>query len=137
MGPLKYPKIAAHIRAQIAEGILLPGEPVPSGAELARTTGCCAATCRRARRALVEDGVLAAGASPAARPRVPARDPVPGDQDLADAARTLAASLAARRRAAGLTQLVSRERGILTCGYGWRTVVHAIDREGGGSAAGS
>ena len=33
--------------------------------------------------------------------------------------------------------LVSRERAILTSGYGSRTMVHGIDCEGGGSAAGS
>ena len=31
--------------------------------------------------------------------------------------------------------LVCRERGTLTSGYGWRTMVYAVDCEGGGSAA--
>ena len=34
-----------------------------------------------------------------------------------------------------LVNLVFRERGILTSGNGSRTMVHAIDCEGGGSAA--
>ena len=34
-------------------------------------------------------------------------------------------------------ELLSRERAILTSGYGSRTMVHGIDCEGGGSAAGS
>lgn len=100
----KYVRVAAAVRAQIEDGMLLPGEPVPSGAALSRATGYSALTCRRALRALIQDGVLAPGASPGARPRVPPRTPVPGDQNLADAARVLSASLAARRRAVGLTQ---------------------------------
>ena len=37
----------------------------------------------------------------------------------------------------GMMLLVLRERGTLTSGYGSRTMVHAVDCEGGGSAAGS
>lgn len=104
MIPLKYPQVAAIISALIADGIMAPGEPVPSAAALSRATGYSTVTCRRALRALVIDGVLAPGASPGSRPRVPPRNPMPGDQNLADAARALSAALAAHRRAAGLTQ---------------------------------
>jgi DNA-binding transcriptional regulator YhcF (GntR family) len=100
----KYARLAATVRAQIEDGMLLPGEPVPSGAALSRVTGYSDVTCRRALRVLIQDGVLVSGASPGARLRVPLRDPTPGDQSLADAARALSASLSARRRAAGLTQ---------------------------------
>ena len=96
----KYLLVAARVRAQIAEGMLIPGEPAPSGSELASVTGYSVLTCRRGLRTLIRDGDLVAGVSPGARPRVPA----PGGQGLADAARALSAALAARRRAAGLTQ---------------------------------
>lgn len=104
MTTLKYAQLAERIRAQIADGILQPGEPAPSGAALSRATGYSVLTCRRALRALIKDGVLAPGTSPGARPRVPARAPTPGQRSLADAARALSVSLAARRRATGLTQ---------------------------------
>ena len=96
----KYLRVAARVRAQIAEGMLIPGEPAPSGSELASVTGYSVLTCRRGLRTLIRDGVLVPGVSPGARPRVPA----PGGQGLADATRALSAALAARRRAAGLTQ---------------------------------
>ena len=35
----KYKQVAARIRAQIAAGLLVPGEAAPSGAALARVTG--------------------------------------------------------------------------------------------------
>ena len=82
----------------------MPGEPAPSGAALARATGYSQLTCRKALRTLIREGVLVPGASPGARPRVPLRGPTPGEQTLANAARALSASLASRRRAAGLTQ---------------------------------
>lgn len=100
----KYARVAASVRAQVEDGTLRPGALVPSGAALARQTGYSVLTCRRALRALIQDGVLVSGASPGARPRVPLRDPAPGGQDLADAARALSVALAARRRVAGLTQ---------------------------------
>ena len=96
----KYLRVAARVRAQIADGALAPGEPAPSGAELASVTGYSVLTCRRGLRTLIRDGDLVPGASPGARPRVPA----PGGQGLADAARGLSAALAVRRRAVGLTQ---------------------------------
>jgi DNA-binding transcriptional regulator YhcF (GntR family) len=98
----KYKKVAEMVRGQIANGVLPPGASAPSGAALARSTGYSALTCRRALRTLVEDGVLAPGASRNARPRVPSPDRRNGT--LADAKRELSAALAGRRRAAGLTQ---------------------------------
>ena len=99
----KYAQVAADIRARIADGTLLPGQPAPSGAALAHATGYSDLTCRKALRTLIRDGVLVPGPSRNARPRVPAR--TPGEQTAADAARTLSESLAAWRRAAGLTQV--------------------------------
>lgn len=100
----KYLQVAARIRAQVASGALLPGAPVPSGAALSRTTGYATLTCRRALRTLIDDGVLVPGVSRNARPRVAPPVSVPGHRTLADAARTLSKSLAARRRLAGLSQ---------------------------------
>jgi DNA-binding transcriptional regulator YhcF (GntR family) len=99
----KYARVAESIRAQIANGILMPGEPAPSGAALSRTTGFSALTCRKALRILIRDGVLVPGTSPNARPRVPVAA-TPGEQTRADAARALSKALAGHRRAAGLTQ---------------------------------
>jgi DNA-binding XRE family transcriptional regulator len=98
----KYKRVAELVRKQVIDGRLVPGASAPSGAELARVTGYSPLTCRRALRALVQDGVLVPGISPGARPRVP----VSGDGDLTleDAERELSAALADRRRAAGLTQ---------------------------------
>jgi DNA-binding GntR family transcriptional regulator len=82
-GP-RHAQAAALVRAEVADGTLKPGQAAPSGAQLARLTGFCALTCRRALRALVSDGTLVRGASPNARPRVaapggqPAVDPVAG-----------------------------------------------------------
>ena len=96
--------MAASVRAQIAAGILVPGASAPSGAELARVTGYSALTCRKALGVLIKDGVLVPGASPKARPRVPGPVSSSGGQALSGATRALCSSLAARRRAAGLTQ---------------------------------
>lgn len=57
----KYAQIAASIRAQTADGVLMPGEPAPSGAALSRVTGYSVLTCRRALRILINDGVLVPG----------------------------------------------------------------------------
>jgi hypothetical protein len=96
----RYRQAAVIVRARIDAGILQPGEPAPSGAELARITGYAVLTCRRALRTLIADGTLTTGPSPNARPRVAA----PGRTKAADATRTLSTGLAARRHAAGLTQ---------------------------------
>jgi DNA-binding transcriptional MocR family regulator len=100
----KYQRVAASIRAQIADGMLQPGEPAPSGAALARATGYSTLTCRKALDKLINDGALVPGTSPGARPRVPARAPTRGERTLASTARALSESLAARRRGARLTQ---------------------------------
>jgi DNA-binding transcriptional MocR family regulator len=100
----KYRQVATRIRVQIAAGMLMPGQAAPSGDALARATGYSPLTCRKGLRVLIREGVLIPGASPGARPRVPLRAPAVGEQDLARAARALSASLASRRRAAGLTQ---------------------------------
>lgn len=105
-GPPKYVRVAARVRRQIAEGTLLPGEPVPSGAALSRVTGFSTLTCRKALRVLIADGALVPGPSRNARPRVAAPGATPAERGLAEAARALSGALAARRRAAGLTQPV-------------------------------
>ena len=85
----KYTQVAAIVRAQVADGTLRPGQPAPSGAQLARLTGFCPVTCRRALRALIAEGTLTRGVAvrrpcspppprrpPATRPaRCPARWP--------------------------------------------------------------
>lgn len=96
----KYAQVAARLRAQIADGMLAPGESAPSGAQLARMTGYSVLTCRKALQTLIKDGALVPGPSPGARPRVPA----PDGKGLTSAARALSAALTAHRRAAGLTQ---------------------------------
>jgi DNA-binding XRE family transcriptional regulator len=100
----KYAQVAASVRAQVADGVLLPGEPAPSGASLARVTGYSVLTCRKALQLLVREGVLLPGASRNARLRVPFPSPTPGQQTLASAARALSESLGTQRRLAGLTQ---------------------------------
>jgi DNA-binding transcriptional regulator YhcF (GntR family) len=100
----KWARAAAAVRGQIADGTLRPGQPAPSGAALSRLTGFSTLTCRRALRALVADGVLVPGPSRNARPRVAGGAAPRAERDLAAAARALSAGLAARRRAAGLTQ---------------------------------
>lgn len=69
----KFMQVAVIIRAQVADGILRPGESAPSAAALSRVTGYSTLTCRKALNALITDGVLVPGTSPGARPRVPAR----------------------------------------------------------------
>jgi DNA-binding XRE family transcriptional regulator len=99
----KYQRVAAIVRRQVADGLLAPGAPAPSGTALARMTGCSVLTCRRALRTLIADGVLVPGVSRNARPRVPGTDRG-GPGELADAERALSAALARYRHAAGLTQ---------------------------------
>jgi hypothetical protein len=100
-GLRKFEQAAASVRSQIADGTLRPGQPAPSGAALSRATGFSVLTCRRALRTLLKDGVLVPGPSRNARPRVagPLTEGCTGDAGAA-----LSAALAARRRAAGLTQ---------------------------------
>jgi DNA-binding GntR family transcriptional regulator len=103
-GLLKYQRVAAAVRGQIADGTLRPGQPAPSGAELSRITGYSTLTCRRALRVLIAEGVLTPGPSGNARPRVAGAPQPPAERNLAAASRALSAGLAARRRAHGLTQ---------------------------------
>jgi hypothetical protein len=103
-GMPKYARVAENVRAQIADGTLRPGQPAPSGAALSRITGYSTLTCRKALRVLIADGALIPGPSRNARPRVAGPPQPPADRDLAAAARALAAGLAGRRRANGLTQ---------------------------------
>ncbi len=101
--PLKYQVAAGIVRDMIADGTLVPGAPAPSGEALARKTGYSVHTCRAALRALLRDGTLTQGASPTARLRVA---PAPGAGGTVPGAErgSLSRALAARRRAAGLTQ---------------------------------
>lgn len=99
----KYRRAAERVRAMVADGSLLPGQSAPSGAALARETGYSVLTCRKALRVLIKDGVLVPGATPSARPRVPAHA-AGFERCRTDAARALSGTLAAFRRAAGLTQ---------------------------------
>jgi hypothetical protein len=103
-GMPKYARVAEDVRAQVADGTLRPGQPAPSGAALSRVTGYSTLTCRKALRMLIADGVLIPGPSRNARPRVAGPPQLPVERDLAAAARALAAGLAGRRRAKGLTQ---------------------------------
>lgn len=100
----KYARVAAAVRGQIAAGVLLPGQPAPSGASLSRLTGFSTLTCRRALRVLIADGLLTPGPSRNARPRVAGAPQQPAERDLTAAARALSGGLAARRRAHRLTQ---------------------------------
>jgi DNA-binding transcriptional regulator YhcF (GntR family) len=105
MASYKYARAADSVRAQIADGTLRPGGPAPSGAAIARRNGCSALIARKALRSLIEDGTLLPGLSRNARPRVADRDDrTTGRQNLGRARRELSGALAARRRAAGLTQ---------------------------------
>lgn len=97
---LKQGAVIALVRDMIADGTLLPGAPVPPATELARKTGYCPLTCRRAFRKLLADGTLAHGTSPTARLRVATAG---GTGSVAPRA-PLSAALAARRHAAGLLQ---------------------------------
>jgi hypothetical protein len=113
----KHAQAAALVRAHVADGTLKPGQPAPSGAQLARLTGFCALTCRKALQTLIREGVLTPGPSPSARPRVA----VPPGARPGDAARELSRALAALRHANGLTQPALSA---LT-GYSVTTIGHA------------
>jgi hypothetical protein len=100
--PLKRDNVASLVREMIADGTLKPGGAAPSGAALAEETGYSPLTCRAALRLLLTDGTLVPGVSRNARLRIPLASPVTLNVDTARA--TLARTLAARRRAYGLTQ---------------------------------
>jgi DNA-binding transcriptional MocR family regulator len=103
VAPHKYETVAGLVRDMIADGTLKPGAPAPSGAALARETGFCTLTCRKALRALLADGTLTWGASPNARLRV-AADSTASGANRGALRVPLSSALAARRHAAGLTQ---------------------------------
>jgi DNA-binding transcriptional regulator YhcF (GntR family) len=100
----KYLKVADYVRDQVSAGTLTPGEPAPSGAQLARLTGYSTLTCRKGLQSLIREGVLVPGPSRGARPCVNPGDLPPDDADLRTAARALSHTLADRRRGASLTQ---------------------------------
>lgn len=100
----KYARVAAAVKAQIADGTLRPGQAAPSGAALSRITGYSTLTCRKALHVLIADGVLTPGPSRNARPRVAGPAQPPAERDLVAATRALSRGLAGRRRANGLTQ---------------------------------
>jgi DNA-binding transcriptional MocR family regulator len=83
MTAAKYRQVADRVRGQIEDGMLLPGEPAPSGAALSRATGYSTLTCRKGLRTLIREGVLI----PGARPRVPSRGLSPGARSSTGAAR--------------------------------------------------
>jgi transcriptional regulator with XRE-family HTH domain len=103
VAPLKREAVAALVREKIADGTLKPGGAAPSGLALARETGYSVATSRAALRSLLRDGTLTRGVTPTARLRVaqPGADRHPGAEALRE---SLSRTLAARRRAEGLTQ---------------------------------
>lgn len=100
--PLKRDTVALLVRERIANGTLKPGGTAPSGMALARETGYSVVTCRAALRALVKNGMLTPGVTPAARLRVPRPDGSTYDADTLRA--TLSKTLRTRRHAEGLTQ---------------------------------
>jgi hypothetical protein len=103
VAPLKRDGVARLVREKIADGTLKPGGAAPSAAALARETGYSSLTCRQALRALSADGTLARGVSVTARLRV--AQPGAGCRLDAEGLReALSRTLAARRRAGGLTQ---------------------------------
>jgi hypothetical protein len=113
----KYAQAAAIVRAQVADGTLKPGQAAPSGAQLARLTGFCPLTCRRALRFLISEGTLVPGPSANARPRVA----VPDGTAPTGASRLLSRALSALRRASGLSQ---PDLALMT-GYSVTTIGHA------------
>ena len=55
--PRAYIRMAALIRAQIAEGTLQPGDPTPSVYRLVQDHGHARQTCAKALRLLVDEGL--------------------------------------------------------------------------------
>jgi DNA-binding GntR family transcriptional regulator len=56
--PTKYKRLTAHIRAQIEDGLLPPGMPVPSITALAAKNNWSRQTCARALQRLEDEGLL-------------------------------------------------------------------------------
>ena len=102
IGARKFEQASETVRSQIADSTLRSGQPAPSGAALSRATGYSVPTCRKVLQTLIDEGVLVSGPSRNARPQIAG----PLTQGcIADVSASLSAVLAARRRAAGLTQL--------------------------------
>lgn len=57
----QYEEIAAHLRSAIREGRLLPGDPLPSEAELCREFASARGTVRQAMSLLRSEGVISSG----------------------------------------------------------------------------
>ncbi len=103
----KRDAVTRLLLGKIADGTLRPGAQVPSGAALARETGYAPVTCLAGLRALLADGTLARGPSQGARLRVAppqGQRGAPGGAPAGAPGQRLSRELAARRRAAGLTQ---------------------------------
>jgi DNA-binding GntR family transcriptional regulator len=58
MDPRAYVRLAAILRQQIADGILLPGERSPSLTRLSQEHGHARLTCSKALRMLESEGLL-------------------------------------------------------------------------------
>jgi GntR family transcriptional regulator len=56
--PRKYVRLIAELRAQIEDGTIPPGHPVPSREQLAKQTGWSRLTCVKALRVLEGEGLL-------------------------------------------------------------------------------
>ncbi len=56
--PRKYVRLAADLRAKIADGTLASGQPTPSRNKLARQTGWSPLTCVKALQLLEGEGLL-------------------------------------------------------------------------------
>lgn len=56
--PTKWRSLASSLRAQISDGTLKPGQPVPSVTELAADRGWARQTCARALRSLEDERLL-------------------------------------------------------------------------------
>jgi hypothetical protein len=94
----RWPEAAEAVREKIGSGALKPGDPAPSGRELAAETGLPLTACQAALRSLKADGTLDRTAFPA-RLQVaqPGRPPSPEDEALGRALMRL-------REARGLTR---------------------------------
>jgi DNA-binding GntR family transcriptional regulator len=57
--PTKYKQLTACIRAQIEDGTISPGDPMPSITELAAENNWSRQTCARALQRLEAEGLLA------------------------------------------------------------------------------